>query len=113
MRRIGFARVHIFPYSRRSGTVAADMPGQLTNAQKAERARQLIALGKELEREFLARFIGRTESVLLETKHPDGLNSGFTDSYVRVFTPDGEPNSFVNVNIKTILEDSNGELSLL
>ena len=113
MRRIGFARVHIFPYSRRSGTVAADMPGQLTNAQKAERAGQLIALGKELEREFLTRFIGRTESVLLETKHPDGLNSGFTDSYVRVFTPDGEPNSFVNVNIKTILEDRNGELSLL
>ena len=43
MHRIGFARVHVFPYSRRSGTVAASMPGQLTNAEKAAvRTAQLI-----------------------------------------------------------------------
>lgn len=113
MRRIGFARVHVFPYSRRSGTVAASMPGQLTNAVKADRAREIIQEGKKLERSFLERFIGREESVLIETKHENGLNSGFTDSYVRVYTDKGKPNEFVNVKIKSIKEDENGELSLL
>lgn len=113
MKRIGFARVHVFPYSRRSGTLADKMPGQLTNAEKSERTQELISVGKELERSFLERFIGRTERVLIETEHSDGLWGGFTDSYVRVLTASGAPNEFVDVNIKAIMEDKNGELSLL
>ena len=113
MNRIGFARVHVFPYSRRSGTVAADMPGQLTNALKAERAKEMIAEGKKLERAFLQRFIGRTESVLIELEDPEGMFCGFNASYVRVYTNNGKPNEFADVTIKSIKEDVNGELSLL
>lgn len=113
MRRVRFARVHVFPYSRRSGTKAADMPGQLTNAVKAQRAAEISALGKQLEREFLTGFIGREESVLIETMNADGLYGGFTDSYVKVLTPKGSPNSFVSVRINSIKEDESGELSLL
>ena len=113
MERIGFARVHVFPYSRRTGTIADKMPDQLTNAVKNERAQELILLGKRLERDFLARFIGRRESVLLEKEHSDGTYSGFTASYIRVLTQSGEPNTFVDVDIKSIKEDKNGELSLL
>jgi len=113
MQEIGFARVHVFPYSRRSGTIAADMPGQLTNAVKAQRAAEIAALGKRLERAFIERFIGREESVLLETANDKGLYGGFTDSYVKVYTAEGMPNSFVNVIINSIQEDTTGELSLL
>ncbi|MBQ1893072.1 MAG: tRNA (N(6)-L-threonylcarbamoyladenosine(37)-C(2))-methylthiotransferase MtaB [Clostridia bacterium] len=113
MERIRFARVHVFPYSRRSGTLADRMPGQLTNAEKAARAQELITLGKKLERSFLEGFIGRRETVLIETKSIDGLCSGFTDSYVRVLTKDAEPDTLVEVNLKSIKEDKNGELSLL
>ncbi|MCR5809179.1 MAG: tRNA (N(6)-L-threonylcarbamoyladenosine(37)-C(2))-methylthiotransferase MtaB [Clostridiales bacterium] len=113
MERIGFARVHIFPYSRRSGTLADKMPGQLTNAEKAERAQELIALGRKLERAFLEKHIGRTESVLIETEHDDGLFAGYTDSYVRVLTKNAEANTLVDVKIGSITEDRNGELSLL
>lgn len=113
MRKTGFARVHVFPYSRRSGTPADSMPGQLTNAEKSDRAKELIALGKELEKTFLEKYLGRTESVLIESKQKDGLYFGFTDSYVRVLTEDAEQNSLVDVKIKTITEDKNGELSLL
>ena len=113
MERIGFARVHVFPSSRRTGTIADKMPDQLTNAVKNERAQELILLGKRLERDFLARFIGRRESVLLEKEHSDGTYSGFTASYIRVLTQSGEPNTFVDVDIKSIKEDKNGELSLL
>ncbi|MBO4848483.1 MAG: tRNA (N(6)-L-threonylcarbamoyladenosine(37)-C(2))-methylthiotransferase MtaB [Clostridia bacterium] len=113
MKRIGFARVHVFPYSRRSGTLADRMPGQLTNAEKSARAQELISVGRLLERTFLERFIGRTERVLIESKHDGGLYFGFTDSYVRVLTADAEPNTFADVNIRSITEDKNGELSLL
>ena len=113
MERIGFARVHIFPYSRRSGTLADKMPGQLTNAEKASRAQELISLGKRLERNFLEKFIGRREQVLIETEYCDGSASGFTDSYIRVKTHCGRPNEIVDVSIKTITEDKKGELSLL
>lgn len=113
MERIGFARVHVFPYSRRTGTIADKMPGQLTNAEKNARAQELIALGKRLEKSFLERFIGSTESVLIEKEHPDGTYSGFTDSYVKVVTASGMQNTFVDVDIKSIKEEMNGELSLL
>ncbi|MCR5610690.1 MAG: tRNA (N(6)-L-threonylcarbamoyladenosine(37)-C(2))-methylthiotransferase MtaB [Clostridiales bacterium] len=113
MRRIGFARAHVFPYSRRSGTVADRLPGQLTNNEKSERAKELIALGHELELDFLKRFLGRDEKVLVETKQKYGLAFGFTDSYVRVLTERGEPNELIDVKIKSITEDKNGELSLL
>ncbi len=113
MERIGFARTHVFPYSRRSGTIADRMPGQLTNAEKTARAQELIALGKKLERDFLARFIGRTEKVLIESKNENGLWGGFTDSYAKVFSEEGSPNEIVEVNIIKITEENNGELSLL
>ena len=111
--KLDFARLHVFPYSRRSGTLADKMPGQLTNAEKAARAQELIKLGKVCERRFLERFIGRKETVLIETKLKDGMLSGFTDSYVRVLTHFGAPDTLVEVNIDSIKEDANGELSLL
>ena len=113
MERIGFARVHVFPYSRRSGTLADRMPDQLTNAEKSSRAQELIALGKKLERAFIGRFIGREERLLIEIVEPDGYMSGYTDSYVRVLTKKGRPNEFVNVIPDSIKEEKNGELSLL
>lgn len=113
MRRIGFARVHVFPYSRRSGTIADRMPGQLTNAEKAKRAQELIAEGKKSERAFLERFLGREETVLTESKNDEGLMGGFTESYVRVLVPEAEPDMLINVKIRSIKEEKNGELSLL
>lgn len=113
MERIGFARTHVFPYSRRSGTVADRMPGQLENAVKSARAQELIALGRRLERRFLEGFLEREVRVLVETEHREGLMGGFTDSYVRVLTGSGAPGELINVKIKSITEDENGELSLL
>lgn len=113
MRRIGFARVHVFPYSRRSGTIADKMPDQLTNSEKSERAKELITIGKVLERSFIERFIDSKQTVLVETEDADGRSSGFTPSYVRVITENAEPNTLVDVIIKTVTEDKYGELSLL
>ena len=70
--KVGFAKIHVFPYSRREGTKAAAMPGQLSNAQKEQRARELIALGEAVGRRYREGFVGREVEVLLEEPLPNG-----------------------------------------
>lgn len=113
MRKVRLAKVHIFPYSRRSGTKADKMDGQLTNAEKSRRALELIAVGAELERDHLAAYIGKEAEVLVE-KNEDGWSVGHTDTYVRVkIEGNFAPNSMVRVRINEMKEDNDGELSLL
>ena len=85
--RIGFARMHVFPYSPREGTKAAAMPGHLPKALREERAAELIALGRRLEERYLDGLIGQSLEVLAET---DG--TGYSREYARVAVqaPEGE-----------------------
>ena len=83
IRKIGFARIHVFPYSPRPGTPAAGMPGQLTSAEKEKRARDLIALGRQVAREYLLTWIG-LETDFLPEEEIDGSWEGYTPEYIRV-----------------------------
>ena len=76
---IGFARIHVFPYSRRKGTKADAMEGHLPRALKEARTRELIALGERLEANFIDRQLGKTVDVIMED---DG--TGYTGNYIRV-----------------------------
>ncbi len=82
--RARLARIHVFPYSRRTGTVADRMDGQVDEAVKKARARQLIELGNRLERRFVSGLIGTVQEVLFETDAGEGLCEGYTGQYVRV-----------------------------
>lgn len=85
--RVGFYEMHIFKYSRRQGTPAADMPGQLTEAQKAARSERLMKLEREMSRAFRESFLGREVSVLFEEhiEREDGSWwIGHTPHYVKV-----------------------------
>ncbi len=112
--RMRFADAHIFPYSRRPGTPAADYPGQLSNAVKAERAKELAAAVSESRREFRSRHIGRELSVLAEQKSERGGISGvtgYTADYVPVFVvgaDEGCIGSFVSVMAEGLADS--GEL---
>lgn len=86
IRKIGFSRIHVFPYSKREDTPAAVMPGQLTKAIKEQRARELIALGNEVAYDYLTSWIGMKTTVLLEDQE-DGCWVGYTPEYIRVFLP--------------------------
>ena len=86
--RMGFARIHVFPYSQRAGTPAADMPGQLPEAVREERARRLISLGHDAAAAYLASWIG-LESTLLPEEKINGRWEGYTPEYIRVTLPDG------------------------
>lgn len=113
MNAVPLARAHIFPYSRRSGTKAAAMPNQLSNAEKSRRAGELIAESKRLERQYLSRYIGRIETVLVE-ENGNGCSFGCTDTYVKtVIDSELPPNTLVRVQIESIKEEKDGELSLL
>lgn len=86
MREIGFSRTHVFPYSRRPGTKAADMPDQVPHRIKHARAAALRAVGEESGREFCASLLGQTLPILWEQpSQPPDEWSGLTDNYVRVF----------------------------
>lgn len=83
MRKIGFSKIHVFPYSKRRNTPAAKME-QVPYPVKKGWARDLIKLSNELEAEFKKRFLGETRDVLIEERGKDGKWQGYTSNYVRV-----------------------------
>ncbi|MGD1993347.1 MAG: tRNA (N(6)-L-threonylcarbamoyladenosine(37)-C(2))-methylthiotransferase MtaB [Anaerolineae bacterium] len=85
--RTGFARLHVFPFSPRPGTSAAEMDHQVPLEARRERARRMRALGARLRRQFQERFVGREMEVLWEHRRTDGTWSGLTDNYLRVAAP--------------------------
>lgn len=80
---IGFARAHIFRYSRRPGTRAAAMSAQVPETVKAARAARLAQAAGDAARRYAQRFVGRTVPVLFE-ECADGLCSGLSDTYLQV-----------------------------
>ncbi len=102
-KRAGFSRIHVFPYSRRTGTVAAELPGQLQKAVKERRAHELIALGERMERDYLMAQVGTVQLVLGEVA--DGVVcEGYSGNYARVRYTGGTVGKLERVAI-TGLED--------
>lgn len=78
-----FSGVHVFPFSRREGTDAYNLPGQVPRNIKQQRARALMGLSEELNQAFLARFLGQTVRVLVEEHPAPNVSEGFTEHYLR------------------------------
>jgi threonylcarbamoyladenosine tRNA methylthiotransferase MtaB len=88
--RMEFAWIHVFPFSARSGTEAAQMPGQTDSGTKKQRIETMLTLAEESARSFRQRFSGRTMTVLWEQRTGDYIWSGVTGNYLRVFTESAE-----------------------
>ena len=84
LKKIGFLKVHVFPYSRRSGTPAYDFPDQIHEREKQERSRTMNALAEEIRKEVLAAHEGSEDEVLLETPLSGTLFTGYTRLYIPV-----------------------------
>ncbi|MBQ2774493.1 MAG: tRNA (N(6)-L-threonylcarbamoyladenosine(37)-C(2))-methylthiotransferase MtaB [Clostridia bacterium] len=84
VKKIGFEKVHVFPYSQRTGTRAAEFPNQIPKAEKENRSRMMIAAAKEIRDNFLEEQIGKTVSVLFEERLRDGTVQGYTANYTPV-----------------------------
>lgn len=85
VQEIGFSRLHVFRYSRRPGTPAAEMLHQVPTAEKEERSRTLITLGQQLAVRYASQLLGQEVLVLWEHEQQD-LWTGHTDTYVQVST---------------------------
>ena len=95
IRKCGFADMHIFPYSRRPGTVADKMPGQHNNATKEQRSREAIAVAEEMSLDYRERLVGSVQRVLFEEK--DGWYfTGHAPNYVKIYMECGEEEDLHN-----------------
>ena len=103
--KIKFYKMHIFKYSPREGTLAAKMTNQIDGNIKEERSQRLIELSNKNEREYNEKYIGKSVEVLFE-EEKDGLWSGYTKNYVRVFVESDESleNRLKKIEIKDVYE---------
>jgi len=101
-----FARIHVFPYSPRRGTEAANMPGQVSDDVKRQRSQRMLALAKESALGFGKKFLGRTMAVLWEKKSGD-VWSGHTGNYLKVYSRSNEDltNKIMSVRLERIWRD--------
>ena len=103
IKKIGFAKLHVFPYSVREGTKASLMDNQVPENIKKERARKLIDLSKELEINYINNFIGSYLEFIPET-YKDGYLYGHTGNYLSIKVPGDKDllNKIVKVKIKQL-----------
>ncbi|MDU6547892.1 MiaB/RimO family radical SAM methylthiotransferase, partial [Anaerococcus vaginalis] len=104
---IKFSKTHLFKYSKRDGTKAASMKNQVDGNIKKRRSKELSEIEKEISHKFLDKQIGKTLSVLFETKTElDGYRSGYSTNYLRVHSKDiVEINEIKNVKITQRIDD--------
>lgn len=103
--KIGFEKIHIFPYSRRSGTVADKMECQVEKSVKAQRVAELSQVADRIRKEFLEKQIGKTLSVLVEEKQKDDVYFGYTANYTPVKISDGNVGEIKKVKITSVQDD--------
>lgn len=89
-RSCGFAKMHIFPYSKRKGTPAEKMPNQVEEQVKQERAARLSELDKEMQHEAMTYWIGKDVTVQFEQPVDDNHVEGLCGAYMRVVVEGGQ-----------------------
>ncbi len=93
----GFLKVHVFKYSKRKGTRAESMKDQVPGEVKNERSDRLLEAGEKAAKEFFGKESGRTRTALFEEVTEEGLLTGYTENYVRVYAKaEGSPEKYLN-----------------
>ena len=117
---VGFARIHVFPYSARPGTPAASLPCQLPAEKKERRARELISLGLRTGKQYLESWSG-LETTLIPEEKVGNCWEGYTPEYIRVRLRESDrciPGRMVRVRLLKadlrlmsgeIIDESNGK----
>ncbi len=104
--------LHVFTYSERDNTIAAEMQGSVPGSQRADRSKMLHILSEKKRRAFYGAQLGKRETVLFEGDIKDGFMHGFTRNYVKVRTP-YDPlliNETLDVRLVSICENGDVEI---
>ncbi len=89
-KEVAFAQIHVFKYSRRQGTIADGLDGQITEAVKSERSDVLLQIENELEQKYQSLFVDTEQEMLVEEiSEIDGQRylTGYNERYVRLAVP--------------------------
>ena len=107
VKSVKFSKVHVFPYSRRKGSVADKMDNQIDSKTKDERSKIMIQETEKNRVEFMDSQVGLIESVLVERKREGGYYEGYTKNYtpVHIFTNENIAGEIVNVKISSVEND--------
>lgn len=109
IRAIGFAKLHVFPYSERPGTAAPRLPDPVPQAERRARAQEMRMLGEALAAAYRSQFVGRVLPVLWEPRNRAGAWAGLTDNYLEVRTRD-ERALYNRVTPTRLVEEREGVL---
>lgn len=110
-REMEFSKIHVFKYSKRKGTQASMLANQVDYGTKCKRSAIALNLEKELRKKFALRFLNKVEPVLFENEK-DGIYSGYTSNYIRVFLKDKSQENLKNKVKNVLLEEINNDLSI-
>lgn len=114
LNELDISYLHVFTYSERPNTPAAEMPGQVDMGKRRDRNRMLNILSDKKRRRFYEQHLGQTRTVLFEQSKTEGLMSGFTDNYIRVELPSEEDllNTVAPVSMNAINENGLVEVEM-
>ena len=110
IRKIGFTKIHVFPFSSRSGTVASKMTPQINGDIKKKRVNELIKLSKELGKEYYSKFLNKEVEILFETyDDKNDVITGYSSNYLKVHCEGSESllNKLVRVKVTELIEKDN------
>jgi len=120
IQEIQFSKIHIFPYSRRKGTIAASMVNQIPPDIKKERCAKMAKIERIMRENFYKNNIGTVQNVLIETIDENGIGKGFTPNYIRVSVnlkeSETKPNDIVQILLEKLNKDKievSGKLKVL
>lgn len=113
VKSLGMYQLHVFPYSKRTGTPAARMDDQIPEDVKHERVERMIQLSKQLQRAYAQKFVGSVLEVIPEQAYKEdqtrGLLMGYTDNYLQVVFP-ADP-SLIGKICRVRIEEAGAEYS--
>lgn len=105
-RQIGFSKIHVFPFSPRRGTPAAEMTNQIPKELKTARGSELARLDEQLRKEYFSRLVGEELQLLVE-KVENGIATGTACRYVQVRCPveEAQENELISVRVEQAFAD--------
>lgn len=107
VKAVKFSRIHVFKYSIREGTKAAEMTDQVNDSIKSQRSKVLIKLGEGISNDFMKQFVEKDMQVLVETKKEENIFEGYTSNYLKILVKSDIviENEIINVHLKNIRND--------
>lgn len=114
-KEIAFAKIHVFPYSPKIGTKAAEYPNQISAEIKNLRSKKLITVSNELNKKFLSNYINKEKDVLFERHIGNNIYEGHTTNYITVHAKSEKDisNKILRVKISEIIKEETVAANLL